>query len=477
MAPSSAAILTRNAACSNPWSRTARAPASAASRSRLSGNREGRLAAISVWPAMAWRNSPARLVWHPVIRPRPSTSTSFVCEPGQRKTPALSARHRGPADSTETGLPGSRTPPRASRRPHPAVGPGRRGRSDARHESDRPRPDLRDRSDHHRVGQLAQARRCRRMGHGHQPHLRRQHPRRDDQLGLDRGVPGPGDLERSLPAPQSNSLPAEARSPRTVSRTPTSRRAVATMRPSSTSRARVLVVPPSRAIARRQRHASDRFVPRLTHVSRFFLAFASGQSDLERKWGRVDPPGWPAPVRRSDLDPAADGYALSLTQVKPFLMPPPRVSAFKPDQVWQQAREPMFWLDAALRVGWVNRAWEELTGQPAESMIGSALCRRTARARRRAGRHRRKPRPSAGGGRRPARRYAGPLLECRRRTALAADRVLAVSRPGRRPARDPRSGARAERILPACPIRRPTSSASASWSCGTGCIGRSDSSP
>ena len=49
---------------------------------------------------------------------------------------------------------------------------------------------------------------------------------------------------------------------------------------------------------------------------------------------------------------------LSLDQVKPFLMPPPRVSAFKPDQLWQQAREPMFWLDQALRVSWVNRAWE-----------------------------------------------------------------------------------------------------------------------
>ena len=53
-------------------------------------------------------------------------------------------------------------------------------------------------------------------------------------------------------------------------------------------------------------------------------------------------------------------------------MPPPRVTAFKPEQVWQQAREPMFWLDAALRVTWVNRAWEELTGQPAESVVGMA---------------------------------------------------------------------------------------------------------
>jgi PAS domain S-box-containing protein len=51
-------------------------------------------------------------------------------------------------------------------------------------------------------------------------------------------------------------------------------------------------------------------------------------------------------------------------------MAAPRVSAFKPDQLWQQAREPMFWLDQALRVTWVNRAWEGLTGHSAESIVG-----------------------------------------------------------------------------------------------------------
>jgi DNA-binding NtrC family response regulator len=51
-------------------------------------------------------------------------------------------------------------------------------------------------------------------------------------------------------------------------------------------------------------------------------------------------------------------------------MAPPRVSAFKPDQLWQQAREPMFWLDQMLRVTWVNRAWEGLAGHPVESLLG-----------------------------------------------------------------------------------------------------------
>jgi len=51
-------------------------------------------------------------------------------------------------------------------------------------------------------------------------------------------------------------------------------------------------------------------------------------------------------------------------------MPPPRIAPFEPDQLWQHAREPIFWLDPALRLTWVNRAWEKLTGHPAESVVG-----------------------------------------------------------------------------------------------------------
>jgi PAS domain S-box-containing protein len=51
-------------------------------------------------------------------------------------------------------------------------------------------------------------------------------------------------------------------------------------------------------------------------------------------------------------------------------MPPPRVAPFEPQQFWQQASEPIFWLDPALKFGWVNRAWEQLTGYPAESVVG-----------------------------------------------------------------------------------------------------------
>jgi DNA-binding NtrC family response regulator len=51
-------------------------------------------------------------------------------------------------------------------------------------------------------------------------------------------------------------------------------------------------------------------------------------------------------------------------------MAPLRVSAFKPEQLWQQAREPLFWLDQSFRLSWVNHAWEALTGCPAASIVG-----------------------------------------------------------------------------------------------------------
>jgi DNA-binding NtrC family response regulator len=51
-------------------------------------------------------------------------------------------------------------------------------------------------------------------------------------------------------------------------------------------------------------------------------------------------------------------------------MRPSRLVPFEPDQLWQLAREPIFWLDPMLRLVWVNRAWENLTGYPAESVVG-----------------------------------------------------------------------------------------------------------
>jgi DNA-binding NtrC family response regulator len=49
---------------------------------------------------------------------------------------------------------------------------------------------------------------------------------------------------------------------------------------------------------------------------------------------------------------------------------PQRPGQFEPHKLWQEAREPTFWLDAALRLAWVNRAWETLTGHTSEEVVG-----------------------------------------------------------------------------------------------------------
>ncbi len=51
-------------------------------------------------------------------------------------------------------------------------------------------------------------------------------------------------------------------------------------------------------------------------------------------------------------------------------MPTQRPPAFEPNPLWQRAREPLFWLDADLKLAWANPAWEELTGFPASAVVG-----------------------------------------------------------------------------------------------------------
>lgn len=46
------------------------------------------------------------------------------------------------------------------------------------------------------------------------------------------------------------------------------------------------------------------------------------------------------------------------------------LALFEPDQLWQRAREPMFWLGPTFKLVWVNQAWENLTGYSAESVAG-----------------------------------------------------------------------------------------------------------
>jgi DNA-binding NtrC family response regulator len=47
-----------------------------------------------------------------------------------------------------------------------------------------------------------------------------------------------------------------------------------------------------------------------------------------------------------------------------------RVSGVRLESVLQQTREPLFWLSPEHKLTWVNRAWEELTGHAAESVLG-----------------------------------------------------------------------------------------------------------
>src|SRR5215468_8171212 len=49
-----------------------------------------------------------------------------------------------------------------------------------------------------------------------------------------------------------------------------------------------------------------------------------------------------------------------------------RVPGVRLESVLQQARQPLFCLNPDLKLIWVNRAWEELTGHPSESVLGLA---------------------------------------------------------------------------------------------------------
>jgi DNA-binding NtrC family response regulator len=51
-----------------------------------------------------------------------------------------------------------------------------------------------------------------------------------------------------------------------------------------------------------------------------------------------------------------------------------RVTGSRFEALLQQAREPAFWLNPELKIVWVNRAWEELTGHPAAVAVG-LVCR------------------------------------------------------------------------------------------------------
>jgi len=65
---------------------------------------------------------------------------------------------------------------------------------------------------------------------------------------------------------------------------------------------------------------------------------------------------------------------ISVTDLSVELMASSRASGARLDQNFSQAREPIFLLSPGLKLSWVNRAWEELTGRTAEAVVG-LVCR------------------------------------------------------------------------------------------------------
>ena len=54
-------------------------------------------------------------------------------------------------------------------------------------------------------------------------------------------------------------------------------------------------------------------------------------------------------------------------------MASPRLSSARLEHWLQHAAEPAFWVSADLKLAWVNRAWEELTGHPSGDVLGLPL--------------------------------------------------------------------------------------------------------
>ena len=210
-----------------------------------------------MWRATDWISSPARVVRLRVIRPCPSTSTSFECEPGQTKTrPSWPGLSRPLRASLGQGSQGLALFPAHDVGPRPAVGAGVGRRSQSRHEMDRPRPDPWKCTSHHGIGQLGKARGRKHVRRRRQAFLGREHPGGDDQIRARR-------CSRSLRRPISKSIGGP-----------------------SVQRDHPGPGPDDRRLAPGRGRA---------HVSCFSLAFGCGESDVERNKGCDDQSERPAP--------------------------------------------------------------------------------------------------------------------------------------------------------------------------------------
>jgi DNA-binding NtrC family response regulator len=102
------------------------------------------------------------------------------------------------------------------------------------------------------------------------------------------------------------------------------------------------------------------------HVFFFLLAFAPVESDPEARRPSV----WRASRWGSLPWSVSPRVAMASTESIDGSMSRSCLALFEPDQLWQRAREPLFWLGPTFKLVWVNQAWENLTGYPAESVVG-----------------------------------------------------------------------------------------------------------
>ena len=141
----SAAIRTRNAARSSPWSWTARAPASAARVERSRASLPARLAAISVWRAIGLEQLAGQAGLAPCDPALPVDLDQLrSANPARRTTrPSWPARAEPLRVSSARAPRVSHSSPRMTSARIQPSGPASAGVRNPGHEVDRPRPDLR----------------------------------------------------------------------------------------------------------------------------------------------------------------------------------------------------------------------------------------------------------------------------------------------------------------------------------------------
>ena len=380
--PSRSARRTRKAARPRPIARVRReprSPAASASGFELVGQaRRSRLAASRVWRASASVISPARVVKLPTIRPSPSTRTSFVCEPGQRKrpVPARPSASRAPIVSHSSPRITSASAQPSGPSPSPERTPGRK-RIGRRLISGRSRSTAPAASS----SQPAGARTC---GTSKRPEPDESMPAATIGASSASGRLR-GDLVQSRARGRPRPVDFSSREPTAcVSRTPDR--------------------PPGCGEDLRRLARGGRGCWSCRRRGRRSVAFrASLTSSIAPSWPGEGGRRWLAedgrdllrlstlfaclrgpPARSLDSPEPPRGRGRRRPEEAPRLpsqanrsppMPSPRSSGVRRlASLFARAREPVFVLDPERRLAYVNPAWEALTGRSAEEVAGLA-CR------------------------------------------------------------------------------------------------------